>query len=141
MPSFIYTPKGYVNLDKVEVARHVKSSPIHYKISVDDETMDTNHPMFGTTIISIIPIIGEWEYLSPCEEENGSYTAYSEPVIAWGLTAVGSVVPVTPTTPEGPQGIYALRKSGDSRVWESEAEYENAKQWLENYAALQKKRK
>jgi hypothetical protein len=133
MPSFIYTPKGYVNLDRVELAPHTKTG--RNQIIVDGKTIDDNSVDFGKMIISVSPVSGDWECISPCEEDDGSYSLISEPILAWGLTALGSLVPITPSATDGEQGTYVLRKSGDKRVWDgsSMGGYDDADIWLKKY--------
>jgi hypothetical protein len=128
MSSFIYTQKGYVNLNRVEIAQHTKTTD--HKIIVDGEVVDERND-FGTTIISMSPVQGEWECLLPCEEEDGTEQAISSPVIAWGLTVLGFAVPITPSDMGGVDGAHALRKTGDTRVFDQLGqEYKDAADWI-----------
>jgi hypothetical protein len=129
MTSFIYTPRGYVNLGRVDVAKHLKSG--RHQIVVDDEEIDNNCVNFGQTVISIIPVSGDWECLSTCREDDGTDSLISEPVIAWGLTAVGNVVPIVPSALDGDMRTHALRKTGDPQVWDSRGGgFETVEAWL-----------
>jgi hypothetical protein len=81
-------------------------------------------------LVSIIPVSGEWEHLFPVTEDDGTHReAFSEPVIAWGLTADGVTIPVTATKPCGTDD-GALRKVGDARVWTPEIDFSSVEHWL-----------
>lgn len=130
MTSFIYTPKGYINLARVQMAQFTGTGK--NKIIVDNEVVDENHHDFGSTIISVIPTQGEWESINILHEDDGSKSWISEPVIAWGLTALGHLTPITPSEMHGIEGTYALRKTGDTRIYTSSATYDSLDGWLED---------
>ncbi len=82
--------------------------------------------------ISIIPTTGEWEQVYTCDDESGAAKVFAEPVIAWGLTAIGSVIPVTPTAPTGLPNAPALRKVGRPEVYVSSTTYDSEEHWLKS---------
>lgn len=131
MNSFIYTPKGYVNLNQVEMAEHTKGT--EYKIIIDGNVIDDKND-FGNTIISMVPVQGDWECLLPVENEDGAVEAESFPVIAWGLTVLGFSIPVTPFDMGGAEGAYALRKKlDDHRIFDQFGqEYRDVDEWVES---------
>jgi hypothetical protein len=126
--TFIYTPNGYVNLDAVSEARFGDGK--RYQIFVGDRVVDGENPDFGNTVVSIAPVNGEWDCIVKCTEDDGSESALALPVLAWGLTALGRLVPITPGNASGVEGSYALRKVGEGRVYYEMNTYETADAWL-----------
>jgi hypothetical protein len=123
---FIYTGRDYVNLDTVQVAKS-KDDGRHQLVGggkmIDDNSVD-----FLKTIVSVVAVQGEWECLARGE---GLEPAISDPVIAWGVTVLGEVIPITPAEPSGVQGEFALRKAGSPRVYASSmGGYDNETEWL-----------
>lgn len=131
MSCFIYTPKGYVNLSSVEQARINQDG--RHSIVVDGKIVDDNHVDFRETIVSIVPINGEWECLYPHNEEDNTKSLLSEPILAWGLTVLGSMVPITPSGMGGVHERVALRKVGDTRIYEGGAigGFDDLNSWLQ----------
>lgn len=116
MSIFIHTPRGLVNLNRIEMAEAKKNG--RHSIIVDGVEIDDNHPTFSDTIVSVIPVQGEWECLSPCEGEEGRADTVSvDPVIGWGLNCRGTLRPITATEMDGVEGNYALRRRGETRVY------------------------
>ena len=116
--TFIYTPKGYVNLRTVERV-NFKSDASH-TIIVDGEVVDNNHKDFGDHVVSVVPCVTEMEYLTIMEgsDEHPSDEILVEPVLAWGLTVLGTLIPMTPSSMEGVTELhYGLRKTGSPRVY------------------------
>jgi len=130
MTSFIYTPKGYVNLTLVQSAEFTKQHDRH-KIVVADTVVDDNNAAFGNTITAVAPISGEWECLHISTNDNGDPAEIvSDPVIAWGLTPLGYVTPITPCDVGGVFDQYGLRKAGDAAIYVNDVRYTNAEAWL-----------
>jgi hypothetical protein len=129
MTTFIYTPKGYINLANIEIARHKKGTS--HEIVVDERVVDSDHAGFGNTITQMIPVQGNWECLMPCDGESASESVWREPVIAWGLSVLGDTVPITPTRTDWASEEFALQREGDPRVFEFDAIYPNIGDWLE----------
>jgi hypothetical protein len=129
MTQFIHTEHGYrrlsdVKMDKIDNdGNHVLRDDENNKISEHGEVLLQR-------IISIIPPSGEWEQVYTCKEEDGATKVYSEPVIAWGLTTVGSIVPVTPTAPEGVPNGAAVRKVGRPEIYVGSTTHTNEEDWL-----------
>ncbi|HYH23701.1 MAG TPA: hypothetical protein VD995_34220 [Azospirillum sp.] len=128
-PVFVYTPGGYINANRIETARFNKDG--RHSIVVDGVVVDSNHVDFGSLLVSLTPVSGEWECLTLCGEEDGTNSVWAEPVIAWGLTMLGEVVPVTPSERTGNFGNPGLRKVGTAQVHVSGfATYKDADAWL-----------
>lgn len=132
MTSFIYTPKGYVNLNSIQMAQ---SGQTNWRklITNDGVVVDDNHPDFGITITSVTPVTDEWECFTPCGgDEAGTYTAECEPVLAWGLTVLGDLIPITPSEMSGVEGYYALRKVGTAPVYSRYGQYKTPEEWVDS---------
>lgn len=124
---FIYTGKDYVNLDTVQVAKSKDDG--RHQIVVGGKVIDDHNLEFLTTLVSVIPVQGEWECLLRAETPD-SFTC--EPVIAWGVTVLGKVVPITPGEPGGVEGECGLRMMGRPRVYSPNnmGGYADDKEWL-----------
>lgn len=123
---FIYTGKRYVNLDTVQAAQTKQNG--RHQIVVDGNVIDDNNVDFGRTIVSVVAVQGEWE----CLRAEALEFILSEPVIAWGVTVLGEVVPITPGELGGVEGDFGLRKLGSPRVYspQSIGGFANDKEWL-----------
>jgi hypothetical protein len=130
MAVFIYTPRGYVNLDRVEMAPHKKNGK--HGIVVDGEEIDDNNIGFLNVLVSVVPVQGDWECLTSIEEEDGSRSVLADPVLAWGLDTMGILRPITASEKAGVEGDYALRKHGENRVygWGNIGGFSTAEEWL-----------
>jgi hypothetical protein len=138
MSNFVYTPKGLININQVEMIKH-KDKNIE-QIVVDGEVVSDTIG-FHETIISIIPVDGEWECIQECQEDDGSVSGHEELIIAWGLTVLGVTVPVTVLSPSGVHEPHAIRKKGKAEVYDSFAGvYSSLEDWL-NRSALQKNKR
>lgn len=129
MTQFVYTTRGYRRLSdikEVKIADDGKRS----LWGEGKEQISEYHNDLDRYIISIIPTSGEWEQVYTLAEDDGMVKVYSEPVIAWGLTTFGTVIPVTPTAPEGLPDGSALRKVGRPEIYVGGMPYENEDSWL-----------
>lgn len=131
---FIYTPKGYVNVSQIAIARSNRDGT-HRLYDLAGELLDERCVDFGSQIVSIAPCSEPTEYLTimPADEEHAEEILV-EPVVAWGLTMLGDTVPITPSSMDGVEELhYGLRKVGQERVYTSSniGGWENAKAWLE----------
>lgn len=91
--------------------------------------MPTDRNCFKT----LIAVVGEWEALIPYTDDASKMAAYTaDPVIAWGLTRRGEVVPVTASDLDGVRGPFGLRRHREPRVYSAAVlgGYDNADQWL-----------
>jgi hypothetical protein len=130
---FVYVGAGYVNLRHVDQVR-INKDGRHTLIS-NGKVVDENNAQFAEAIVSVIPVQGEWECLSSVAEDDGSFTAYAEPVLAWGWTATGCLLPITPGELQGVIGGFALRRVGTARIYGMDTNYPDTDAWL---AALNK---
>lgn len=119
--TFIYTPSGWANLAKVDLAAFKKDpKETGHQLMSNGQVIDPNNLNFGNTVVSVVACQGEFEYLTFIEgdDEHPDDEILVEPVLAWGLTALGSLVPMTPTAMDGETDKhYALRKAGSPRVY------------------------
>lgn len=139
MSSFVYTPKGFVNLSSIQRIKHSHDGKT--EIVVDGEVMDNDNRSMDNALISIASAGGEWLYLVLCEAGDGSSEIFKESVIAWGLTAFGSVVPVIPSDLGNLRNFnedYALQKVGEESVSSRDQTYENEQAWLEDILGKKK---
>src|SRR5258708_4626725 len=112
---FVYVGGGYVNLRNIDQAKINKGG--RYTLISDDKIVDDNNVDFLRTIVSVVAPQGDWECLSTISEEDGSKSVYAEPVLAWGLTVTGTLLPITTGERSGVEGDFGLRKMGDPRVY------------------------
>ena len=125
---FVYVGGGYLNLSQIERVR-IKRDGRH-ELIVNGAVVDDNHPDFPAAIASVIQPQGEWECLSTISEEDGSLSLYDEPILAWGFTVTGNLVPITAGELGGVEGEFGLRKVGDARVYTIDITYPDADSWL-----------
>ena len=127
--AFVYTPNGYFPLSDVELVKIKKDGKRELWVGgkvVDDDSSPEN------VLTSIIPVQGDWECLAIGEGEDGKTEIISEPVLAWGLTAFGRVLPVTASENSGVDGHYGLRRAGEEAVYGgSMGGYVSSKDWIE----------
>jgi hypothetical protein len=131
MGRFIYTDRGFVNLDRIE--RAIPKNDGRYEIVVDGKTVTARDTEFERKIVSIVAVAeGQWECLTRLLDDGDPPAILSEPILAWGLTALGDTVPITAVdTDGGAAGTFALRKIGDARVFvPGHGTYDNAEDWL-----------
>lgn len=131
--TFIYTRRGYVNLSKIDRADFNKDGT--HTLMVGDEVIDERHHDFGNYIVSLASCAEAVECLTICgsDDEHPEEEILVEPVLAWGLTTIGAVVPITPSSMEGePDKQYALRKVGSARVYTNNniGGWSDEKEWL-----------
>jgi hypothetical protein len=130
MLRFVYTPRGYVNLDGITEARFKRTGG--FELYAGDTPIDADHPDFPDLVVSVLPVTGDWECLSVCAEEDGSDSLWSEPVLAWGFTVTGHLIPITPSETSGVADGFALRRAGTTRIHEAGfGEYEDETSWLQ----------
>ncbi len=130
MPAFIHTPKGYINLDRVDAV--IISEKGRREIVVSGEVVDRDCISFEQTLVAFLPVQGDWECLVTCREDDGSTSLSVEPVIAWGVTVVGALRPITASEPGGVDGDCGLRREGEKRVYDSYSigGHEDLPDWL-----------
>ena len=113
--NFVWTPKGYVNLNTVEATRFTKGN--RHQTVIDGKLVDECVD-FANTITAVIPAQG-WECLSICKaDEAHPEEVLIDPVIAWGKTVGGKLRPITASEMGGVEGEdYVLRQLGNPRVY------------------------
>jgi len=127
---FVYTQGRFRNLSTItEMERKENGSE---RLFVGDEIVDGNHREFLSTIETIVPVQGDWECLTKAGDKDGNTMILAVPVLAWGQTVYGALVPITATEPGGVDGPYALRRSGNDAVYSAEdlAPYKDEDEWL-----------
>jgi len=125
MTRFVATSRGYANLGDIDLVRTRRRN--RYQFVVDGSVIDKNVPQFGGELTKIIPVTGEWECLIKTTVPT---EAQIEPVIAWGFTVLGAVVPVTPSKLNGVEGKFALRRKGEETVYGAAKTYASGEEWL-----------
>lgn len=129
MTQFVHTGRGYRRLSDIKVGKIADDGKVTLW-GEENEKISEYGDDFSGHIVSIIPVTGEWEQVYTCTEDDGTTKVYSEPVIAWGLTVLGAVIPVTPTAPEGLPNSSALRKVGRPDIYVGSTTYEDEANWL-----------
>ncbi len=127
-PVFIFAGSKYLNLNKIsEVSRKRDGK---FNIFIDDEVADDNNADFENKITTVIPVSGEWECLQKVSEEDGQFSVYREPVLAWGFSVFGHLVPVVPSNMGGDDDWVALRKCGEEKIYTSVGDYDDLNAWI-----------
>lgn len=130
---FIYTPRGYYNLSHIKVAAFNKDGT-HRLCDLEGMEIDGSSRSFGEQIVSVLPCSEPLELLSfmPGDDDHPEDEILIEPVVAWGLTALGHLRPITPAALEGvTESGYGLRKVGQDRVYtmDNVGGWKNADDW------------
>lgn len=127
---FVYTQGRFRNLSTI--TKMERKDDGSERLFVGDEIVDGNHQEFLSTIEAIVPVQGDWECLTKAPNKDGDTIILSVPVLAWGQTVYGTLVPITATEPGGVDGPYALRRGGNSAVYSAEdlAPYKDENEWL-----------
>lgn len=127
---FIYTPTGYRNLSAVQEAQRKPNG--RYRLLVNNQIVDEDNVTFGEVIVSVVPSDGTWRCLIK-SEKDGALEILEEPVVAWGLTILGTLKPITPSEMGGVEGNYALAKQGTQKVYDtfSIGGYEDRQAWID----------
>lgn len=134
MTHFIHTERGYRRLADVKAIK-IDNEGNHTLRDDSNDKISEHGEVVLERIVSLIALTGEWEQVYTCTEEDGTTKIFTEPVIAWGLTVVGSVIPVTPTAPEGLPNAPALRKVGRPEIYVSSTTYDTEERWLRSHDA------
>jgi hypothetical protein len=106
---FIDTADGYYNLDSIKKfsSWHTKNSTTkEYEFSRIEITLKDDNIVISKAehvykdlqnfIVQLIPAKNNLVYLEIWNDEEEGWGTWEQPLIAWGLTASGSIVPVTP---------------------------------------------
>lgn len=125
MTRFVSTSKGYANLNDIEFVRARRRD--RHQFVVDGSIIDKNVPKFGNELTKIIPVTGDWECLIATAVPT---EALIEPIIAWGFTVLGAVIPVTPSKLKGVDGKFGLRRKGEEMVYGATQTYASGEEWL-----------
>jgi hypothetical protein len=137
MGTCIWTDKGYVPLAKIDLAKNNDDGT--HDIVVDGKVVQTRYSNFAGTVFSLVPVTGDWLVLSEGENGREEIVTMEEPVLAWGLTVGGHLVPVTASESGGVQGDYRLRRADSDRLYgagiggyESSPQFGNSRSELVN---------
>jgi hypothetical protein len=127
MPRFVYTSQGWHNLDRVDEALFNGN---RVDLVVDGQVVDRGNPTFLEQLVSATPALTEWECIERGCEEDGPEAIVVTPVLAWGFTVIGALVPITATDMHGMHGNYGLREKGTHTVYADGSRYSDAEAWL-----------
>lgn len=131
MAPFIYISGKWIPLSRVKEAE-IDNKGRTTLVTLEGERCDIGGNSLNDTIVSIVAAPPGWELIEVLEgETEGTLTVSATPVMAFGLNAVGTTVPITPCYPDGAEGSYALRAPGDQKVLSAYGVYESAQAWLE----------
>ncbi len=111
---YIYVGDKYVALDAIRQA--VRGADGSLVLSAAEGVVDRENSEFESTLLGIVSPQGEWECITPFVEEDGDLSAVIEPVLAFGLSIFGNLVPVVPSAPGGVASEYVLRRPGQTAV-------------------------
>lgn len=128
MTRFISTSRGYANLNDIELVKLRRRNK--YQFVVGGSIIDKNVPQFGNELTKIIPVNGDWECLTEIGDARHERHLRVEPVVAWGFTVLGAVVPVTPGSMKGVEGKFALRQRGQAEIYSADQTYASQEDWL-----------
>ena len=133
MSKFIHTSQGYINVDRID---RIVSKQEGVDIIVGGETIEASTSPAESGVVSVIPTQGQWEVLEYIDDaeyfSKYGQSYFIEPVIAWGLTLQGSLVPITPLSMDGTTGDFAFRQLNSARVYTPNAAYDSLDAWLES---------
>lgn len=128
---FIYVGDRYVALDSIRQAARAKDGQL--VLSSEQGIVDRENTEFDSILLDLVSPQGEWECITPIEEADGTLGAVSEPVLAFGLSVFGNLVPVVPGAPGGVLGDYVLRRPGQTIVYGAEGPFAGGlEEWLDS---------
>ena len=111
---FVYVGDKYVALESIRQA--VRAEEGRMVLSSAEGVVDRENTEFESLLLGLVPPQGEWECITPFVEEDGDLSPVIEPVLAFGLSVFGNLVPVVPSAPGGVMGEYVLRRPGQTAV-------------------------
>ena len=130
--TFVLTDSGWLNLDTVKLLRvRDPESRETLEAEVDGMRVRLHKNRLNEAIINIIPCVG-WEHLTTCDEGNGRLSVSQEPIIAWGLNALGIMLPILPSSPYELSDFASssFRKKNESQVFMAGQYFDDADAWL-----------
>lgn len=131
---FVSVGDKYVALDSIRQA--VRTGDGALVLSSEQGVLDRENTEFDSILLALVPPQGDWECITPLEEDDGRLTAVAEPVLAFGLSIFGHLVPVVPSFPNGILGEYVLRRPGQSAVQGVSGRFPGGvEDWLESLTA------
>lgn len=128
MTAFIKVNGGFVNADEIR------------KISSDGDWVygkkeGVSYEVHGNaleTIVEIVPSSGEWEVVLPSVMLDEEDRCWSLPLIGWGRTLEGPLVPITPFHRQGVHGQrWGVRKEGALEVHAADGSYDDVNDFLD----------
>jgi hypothetical protein len=130
----IFTENGYLNLAFLKLAKPKPNGRLEL-IGHDDQVLDADCPRhILNTVTETVRPAGDWEVLNLQPEDDGPTTWYARPVLAWGVTLNGQIVPISSSDMDDVDTCYgrpqAIRKIGDPKVYCGGAEYPDADAWF-----------
>lgn len=133
MNVFAFVGTGYKNLDEVRTVR-IGDGGEFVLLDANERVIDSKNKDFPETLVSVVPVEGQWEMLTLGEIEGGVQSVYAEPILAWGFTVLGNLVPIVPNAMNGVfDASIALRRKGTQEIYMGSVDpYPNEKVWLEH---------
>lgn len=132
---FIDTPNGYVSLDEISYVHRKKDG--RFEIGTVGGILDGNRRHFDRTIVQYLPAPADLECLFFDSDAPDSY--FAEPIIAFGQTITGELVPVTLGWMEGIFHDHGRRKVGIPQIFEDDITYPNIDDWLRSHSEQESK--
>lgn len=128
---FVYVGDKYVALDSIRQA--VRAEDGRLVLSSAEGVIDRENTEFESLLLGLVPAQGEWECITPFVEDDGDLSPVVEPVLAFGLSVFGNLVPVTPGAPGGVLGDYVLRRPGRLTVYGAGGTFDGGvDEWLDS---------
>jgi hypothetical protein len=125
---FVMIGNSYIRLD--EITRFQRNKNGRFQIETESGIIGDEIYDFDDFVVDFIPVQSDWECLFADPDSGDTEPYWSEPVVAWGRTITGSIVPVTASNTSGVKQEFALRKVGDPRVYiPMHANYPDAESW------------
>jgi hypothetical protein len=137
---FMYAGSGEINLDAIESLESLRGGKTRIRLRSGEVVEVDGHIDPWREVVQIIPVQGEWECLiAGFEPGSGEWFCVAEPIIAWGFTAKGSVVPVTPMdTGATLEDGYGVRRVGTKEIHVAETRtFADENQWRRYLEAIE----
>ena len=122
---FIRTEHGFVDLEEISYVREKLNG--RFEIGTATGILDSDSD-FDQILVQHLPALDGIECLFFDAAAPGSY--FTEPVVAFGRTTMGRLVPVTPSFMDGVFQDHAMQKAGSPQVFDEHVTYQNIGDWV-----------
>lgn len=131
MSAFVNTDDGLVNLDQVErIYEGDNHNPSMVNLVGGRAVALAPYVSLDKQITQVIPAGDAWELLRRDSTDRNEF--WVDPVIAWGVTIRGFLVPITAYSPSGEHDeTVALRDVRTGHVYRDGEMHRSAAGWLE----------